>query len=287
MNRACALKCLGLTDNYSEDEMKREYRKRLLQYHPDKNKSPCASDKFIEVQEAYEFLNNCKHCNDSYCDILKSFLSSIFREDGASLKITILSKIVELICSVVEDRIIEYLRTINRDTLKTIYSILSKHRNVFPAELFERMDEIILDDECIILNPELDDLLSDENVYILRRDTGVYLVPLWHHDMVFDVSGANLVVKNYPILPDNMELDECNVLTVNLRYNLSELWNREVDVDVGGKMFRLSGESLKLTGDPQRVEYFDCGVPFNNPDNVMDVSKRQSIVLMVTLICHF
>lgn len=47
---------LGIPCNSGIDEIKKAYRKKAHQYHPDINHSPGAKDKFISVTEAYEFL---------------------------------------------------------------------------------------------------------------------------------------------------------------------------------------------------------------------------------------
>jgi len=47
---------LGLAMNATKEEIKKAYRRLALQYHPDKNKSSDAHQKFIAINEAYLIL---------------------------------------------------------------------------------------------------------------------------------------------------------------------------------------------------------------------------------------
>ena len=49
---------LGLASDASGEEIKRAYRRKALQYHPDRNAAAEATDRFRAVQEAYEVLSD-------------------------------------------------------------------------------------------------------------------------------------------------------------------------------------------------------------------------------------
>ncbi len=49
-------KVLGVSNNASPDQIKKAYRKLAMRYHPDRNKSKNAAEKFRLINEAYAAL---------------------------------------------------------------------------------------------------------------------------------------------------------------------------------------------------------------------------------------
>lgn len=49
---------LGLKDSATQDEIKRAYRKRAMESHPDVNPAPGAADTFVLINEAYAILSD-------------------------------------------------------------------------------------------------------------------------------------------------------------------------------------------------------------------------------------
>ena len=290
MNRKKAIEILGIKDDDDEDEWKRKYRAKILQYHPDKNSHPGATDKFREVKEAYEVLmdDRSDHFEDlsdsSYEDAMRAFFSTFNDKDQVPI---LAKKICELLISRLwtnSSALLDYLAKINRPLLALLYKILLNYGSAFhlPEGVLSKVEEVLNRtlEEYIVLNPTLEDLLSEENIYKLKYGENTYFVPLWHHDMVFD---RGLNVRCFPILPDNMELDECNVLTVRLEYSVEEVWNREVELVVGGRLLKFDGRDLRMTEEPQKILLNGCGVPYNNIADVLDCGVRQDILLEIVV----
>jgi molecular chaperone DnaJ len=58
VNKRDYYEVLGVPRTAPKDEIKDAYRKLALQYHPDRNKSPDAEEKFKEISEAYAVLSD-------------------------------------------------------------------------------------------------------------------------------------------------------------------------------------------------------------------------------------
>ncbi|MFY7731637.1 MAG: J domain-containing protein [Flavobacterium sp.] len=283
MDQARARHVLGIDNvtHVTPELLKRHYRIKALRYHPDKNASPDANEQFQLVREAYEYLSdhNSPMDNLSYVDMLKEFLNA---------KSPIIHIIISKLSHMCEDKAVRFINSIDKLILMDIYKLLIANREILyiPEVFIEEIRKILITktqgDERILLNPSLDDLCND-NLYKLVVGDRTYLIPLWHHELIYDNSGCDLYVKCNPILPDNVEIDEDNNVIVSLEYSIADLLKMdEVYTVIGQRAFSFRTDELRVM-KRQRIVRSGMGISRIKPKNIYDVSSRGDIIFDITL----
>ncbi|GFR66221.1 reticulocyte-binding protein 2 homolog a [Elysia marginata] len=88
--RMKCLQVLGLQGHPTVDEIKSAYKKQALKYHPDKNSSPNATEKFQQIHAAYKYLTEGEKCFEHLDEedsilihIFKSWFPWMFRDEDS------------------------------------------------------------------------------------------------------------------------------------------------------------------------------------------------------------
>jgi len=260
----------------SLEKLKKKYHKLALKYHPDKNGNTVEStEKFQKINDAYFYVKN-EIENDvnmhlkydtfrteintnpdaslhSYVNILNMFMESIFKENGSLIDKTIFNSIINAISNGCTQLILKIFENLNKEKSIEIYSFLSKYKNILHInqDIITAVRDIIIEkyknDEVYILNPSLDDLL-DNNVYKLKIEESIYFVPLWNNEVYFDGSGCEIIVKCIPELPNNVTIDDNNVLYVDIEIPLSsDIFSADnIEFRLGKKKYDIYLPKLKL-----------------------------------------
>ena len=290
--KACKILDINSKQKINIDELKHKYKRGALKYHPDKNNSIDAKNKFQEVSEAYQYLcennmnlNELSQANTSYSDILFTFINTIIPIDK---DIGVIHVIIQKLTHICETKSNDFLDNLDKETLIKIYNIIKMNKDIFhiKPEYISKIESIInnkvQNDEVIILNPTLEDLF-DNNLYRLTIDKKTYIIPLWHHELQYDNNGKDLYVRCNPVLLDDIEVDEINDIHFYKTYNIHDLWGQEhIDVEIGSRIFTVEVNKLKIMRN-QTIFISNSGISRPNIKDVYDISILSTIHIHVDL----
>ena len=162
MNYLKAIEILDLSHNFSINQLKKSYKKKSLESHPDRKGG--SNEKFIKINEAYIYLSNY-HVNNKNS-----------KENVQNNKINIIANIICII-SMLFNLFTKYNNSIKRviilkSSLKDIINMnlykLNVNNNIYYIPLW--CNKIYIEDEEILINIEL---VLKKNTKIINND--IYL----------------------------------------------------------------------------------------------------------------
>jgi len=306
--------------NLTEEYIKKKYHKLALINHPDKNGNSLeATNKFQEINEAYDFLSKELHTinnsnifvsstqpeerNSKYVYLLSLFISSIIESPTTWNKEVIkniIKEIVTLGLKQVSSEKNVYLENIflelDKDSSLEVYSFICKYKHILyiSNETLEFVSSLIKkkykNDRVFILNPSIIDLL-ESNIFKLDVDDQLYLVPLWHNELYFDAKGldnGDIIVLCNPELPENMTIDEDNNLYVALDLegqNLLDLIKKEtpfVSLLIGTRDFSIPINNLYMKKE-QIYRFFKQGIANVIENDMYNISSKADIIVKIRI----
>jgi hypothetical protein len=314
---------LNLKYNYTQDELKKNYRILALKYHPDKNGNSEESCKiFQDINSAYSYLMNFaispvspEHHDfpdedntgtpypvESYIAIFRVFIQSLLQKmtsslssDNASTTINTLMKIIVDDCHELSLKMFEDL---DKETAYNIYEIITTYHKEFHISseklaLFEKiMSKKMAQDNLVVVSVSLDELFSDNNIYILEHDDKKYYIPLWHTELYYRIgessinnnnTSAELIVRCIPVTPSYIYIDANNDIYIDLRMKIADLLEKKcIDFEIGGRKFTIPAGLLYIMNN-QTYVLSEQGIPIINTKNMYDVSTKSSIIVNIEL----
>ena len=214
MNIDEALRLLNLNRNYTENDLKREYRKLIIKYHPDKHERDMDKSFYEEktklLNEAKDILSkNLKDrgredINDSYWDnMTKEKYDDIYERELEKL-----------------DRLKKQYKEEIRNELDYIYDIDSKDKLFMKWK--DRFLEVIYDFFlCIDNQPNLISLKINYDVYLLKyfELKCLYLYDCWSITKILDFAG-NLGID---------KIDNFRNIRNKMKISIGKILNNELD----------------------------------------------------------
>ena len=354
MNESRARECMEFTatEMLTAEKCRRRYRILALKRHPDKNRREGAVEEFREMVDAHEFLlrgltaEGVGGCSTDYKSLCMNFLQSVWGENREmnEIVVSILSKIAAISASIggldLEDALKPLVKKcvepIPIKYLKKMTEILERYHGVFHigatvsnmlrgfVEEREEREQCKERDqeEAIEIYPLLEDVW-DGKVFRWTFAGKTFLVPLWHHEMIFDVpntkeppkidpldeskdesknnysdspesdvsghSGAatatyrEICIRSVPLLPSNMQIDAKNNISVSLEFTLAEIFATETIE------FHIGEKRFHFLRDSlymkpkQVVRLYGKGLPRADALNMLDISRRADIFVTVSI----
>jgi len=293
MDWKTACKELHLCEKHTEHMLKAAYYKQALKYHPDKNKDdPTAGEKFKKINAAYSFLQEHQQSKEpfnletNYTNIMKQcikYFTPDIKWDDVFLDTT-LDNIINN-CGKLSIRLFKDLK---KEKSIELFEFLSNYREIFGIsdETIDKMKDILKekmrDDNIVILNPSLADILSD-NVYKLDLLGKTFYVPLWHHEVIFDHSGNDVIVKCVPELEEHITIDNDNNIHCYFKGPINEVLQKEkIELMLGNKIVEIDSKTLFIKKH-QTYAFRNNGILKINPDHIFSTEERANIYVDIKL----
>jgi hypothetical protein len=281
MNYNYACHILNLSAVFTDKELKQSYYIKALQYHPDKNDNNDAKDKFQEILDAYNYLNKCNHRTDtteneySYFNILENFICNL-TEHNIDIK-----HFLSILNNKYTEISLQLLKKLSKETLLKFHTFIKQYNDILHinSTIYNALTELVKDniknDIVVNITPSLENLINDE-IYKLVFKNEIYYIPLWHHELIYDISNTSLIIECKPDIPDFMTMDCYNNLYISLSMTLTSILNQNsIDINIIQNKYTIPIDQLYIK--KQQRYMLSKGISQIDTKDIYNVNNRANI----------
>lgn len=258
---------------YSIRDIKRQYKKLALKYHPDKSDIHNTS-KFQSICEAKEYLiNNINNINSNSSspkndnDFILSEIDTLCIMYNVMYKGVFTYRVKKKISN--DNGLPDYMANFVLDNMIRLIEKKIKDNDILNSNT-----------KIILLRPSLCDLLND-NLFIYRTKSMTFYIPLWHKEItlyddknemeyVFIIIPDFTTIKNKSPIISQVCIDDSNNLYINLTEYIQQLV-------IGSKIFTLPS----VINDRHYIFNGEGISHTNNEKNIYDISSRSNVFIRI------
>jgi hypothetical protein len=214
-------------------------------------------------------------------------------QDNTAMTINTLIKIIVEDC---QELSIKMFEDLDKEAAYNIYEIITTYHKAFhisveKMELFEKiMRNKMALDNMVVISVSLDDLMGENNIYVLEHDDKKFYIPLWHTELYYklksdktDNTSVDLIVRCIPSVPSHIYIDSNNDIYIDIRMKIADLLEKRcIEFELGGKNFMINAAALYIKNN-QTYVLRSAGIPIINAKNMYDIAEKSSVIVNIEL----
>ena len=138
-----------------------------------------------------------------------------------------------------------------------------------------------------IINRKIDvtiDNLINRDVFVIENNSEKLYIPMWHHELVFEIENKKIIVECERNLNKNIIVDDDNNIFVKVFLKLEDLKDRKEINIVIGKNLELNIDISRLfMRNNQTVIFKNRGIPIINEKNIYFEERLSDIYIDITI----